>query len=247
MTKFGPWSVSGMILVWREMMHLATVGADPELAIMQGRNFCQARMFVERVDGHTYEPWGQVGRDGAHDGPLEIRPKPSFKPPEVVGNLGNLLAAAQTLIGPVSTLFVGSRAPAIGGIGGHLHAWGRKQTRDNLHNAHNRCRICVGLSLLWSLEDYEQGCQRRHHGYGGVNDIRRGEPTYEFRSPSSDWLASPTLANACLYYFQALVDGIGKYGQDIDDVDRILEQSEIYWKADLSRASREKYHSSVVN
>src|SRR5947209_15624533 len=111
MKRFGLWFVNGTIHVWREMMHLATIGADPELAVMQGHNFVQARLFIGGVNGHTYEPWGQVGRDGAHDGPLEIRPRPSFKPPEVVGNIGSLLSAAQELIGPVSTMFVGSKAP----------------------------------------------------------------------------------------------------------------------------------------
>lgn len=206
---------------------MATIGADPELAIWRGNQPLMANQYFRNQVAYKF-PFGNIGTDGCGR-PAEIRPSPSAKPRDVVMNLGRLLAEAVKRIPDTSFLTVGSYVEGVGGIGGHLHSWGRSATRDRLDNPKYQSRICVGLSLLWALEDSEKGALRRHQGYGGINDLRGGSPSREFRSPSADWLASPSLAYHTLSFFQALVDRADAFAQDKEELNDILGASLLYW------------------
>lgn len=224
---------------------MATIGTDPELIVMRGNRSISAQEFIRDIRGMEYD-YGQVGRDAA-GGPLELRPRPSFRPRDVVISIGRLLGSCLGIIPPTSYLCCGGYDREIGGIGGHLHAWGRGKTRSKLDSGHNKGRVCLGLSLLWALEDFHRGMERRLRGYGGINDVRRSQPAYEFRSPSSDWLASPSLAFHSLSYFQTLVDRLGEYGRDTEELNSILKDSLQYWTQGSSQTFREKYLGRILD
>ncbi len=223
---------------------MATIGADPELAVGNLEDIVRAETVFSHMVASDF-PYGNFGRDGS-GGPMELRPRPSFQPGAVVRNIGRLLSSARSQMPSGLSFFCGGWAEEAGPIGGHLHAWGRESTRTRLGAPHNRARVCVGLTLLWWLEDYPLGMKRRTGGYGGFNDVRRGNPTYEFRSPSGDWVATPTIAYHCLSYFQQLVDNVDKFGQDLDQLESIMTSTIEYWK-NQPNSSRDKYHQSVVD
>lgn len=185
---------------------MATIGCDPELIIRVGGATQNAKTYISGMQGEM-TPWGAVGRDGSGQ-QLELRPRPSISPREVVKNLGKLLIHSRMILPATARLYVGAwETNHIGAVGGHLHAWGRPGTQKKLNADPNIVwAICYGLTLLWTLEDLRAGLLRRRQGYGLIADVRKSTSSYEFRSVTSDWLAHPTLAYHVLSYFQSLVD-----------------------------------------
>jgi len=114
----------------------------------------------------------------------------------------------------------------------------RINSNAGLETSYDTLKICLGLSLLWGLEDYNSGSERRNSGYGFINDIRSGTDnrTIEFRSPSSIWLARPALSKAALKYFQALVENSDKLFRDNSEVLFLTSLAERYWRCNRSGA-----------
>lgn len=198
-----------------------------------------AQSICPEIVQYKHDTAGSLGRDGGR-WLLELRPTPSISPAEIVRRTGTLMEKTEEVIrkrvdtvieaGTLKsfTLNIGSYDENAGGIGGHFHAG--KSGRNDL-NTYENIRICLGLSLLWSLEDYQSGLRRRSRGYGAVDDMRAGAgyKTTEFRSPSSDWLARPSLAKAALGYFRSLAMKTGELWQDRHELLELRDKGVAYW------------------
>lgn len=199
---------------------MATVGCDPEIAaysLIDNRFIPGTALLYRDIERDIETDYGVIGVDGTGD-PLELRPYPSNDPRKVVRDLAHLLKHLSVRFKNVE-FYVGSWAPfPIGPLGGHIHIWGREGTQNKVHQNTCRWQVASGLTLLWRLENIVAAKRRRSRGYGNILDIRKSRPSIEFRSPSSDWLAHPTLAFHVLRFAQFLVDNVNPQAPFRDNI-----------------------------
>ena len=221
------------------------LGADPEFVLtMQGRKVDAKQTMqialsrkpgfkADRNDmGFDVEPYGNIGWDGASS-TAEIRPNASYKPQDVVNNLGGMFKAFVKHISfcDMSTISEYSS------VGGHLHfeiPKGEKWTAEKKNMIHRRMASFY-LPLIIS-ENKTNLNIRLKQTYGALKDNRieqkfkyeDGAPgfTYEFRVPSAEWLTTPKLAQATIAYMGVVYHEVLKHPKNFSKFNDIIYKSD---------------------
>lgn len=195
------------------------IGADPEFILtMQGRKVDAKQTMELMLKGKTgfiynsnkggfdIEPYGNIGWDGASS-TAEVRPNAHNKPSEVTNNLREMFKAMikHIKICDLSTI------SEFSSIGGHIHLeipQGEKWSTEKKNTVHKRLTSFYLPALI--SENKTNLSLRLQQNYGSLKDHRieqkfkhpDGTPglTFEFRSPSAEWLTTPKLTEATLAY-----------------------------------------------
>lgn len=188
-----------------------TLGADPEFTILIGGRQSIANSFFQAIfrnkypsgnQGYNVTPNINVGYDGsAATG--EIRPAPSNSPAKIVEYLKDGFAATVKEMPIVDLVTSSKRAP----IGGHIHIGIENPSQPYLTALHN-CIASFYLPLMVGEDIVDLNFRRENGSYGRMSDFRSethgGARTYEFRTPSAEWLTTPKIALATLAYIGAV-------------------------------------------
>ena len=221
------------------------IGADPEFILtMQGQKVHAKETMKLLLTPHKeFKPgksdkgfsvgkFGEVGWDGA-DGTAELRPSPSNSPKEIVKNIAGILAAMSKHI----TICDMTTMSEFCSIGGHIHlevAKGEMWSAEKTNTIHKRMSSFY-LPLLIS-ENKTNLSLRLKQGYGTLKDQRieehfihdDGKPgyTYEFRSPSAEWLTTPKLAEATLAYMGTVYHEILNNPKNFENFNDLIYKNE---------------------
>lgn len=164
------------------------IGADPEFCLLSR-------------DGESLEDMDHALRDNSlgYDGDgttLELRPRPSFNPLEVVKNIRGILVK-KIKTHPDSLNYqwhCGSYHSGAGSFGGHIHfGTGGRVAPDIAVTALAQYVGACGILI----ENTKDARLRRDSGYGAPTDMRIQRHGFEYRAPSS-WITSPYVAAAML-------------------------------------------------
>lgn len=213
------------------------IGADPEFSmILQNKrvdasNTIRAvldskREFIAGNQGYSFKDRGNIGWDGAAQ-TGEIRPKPADTPEKVIENLGEIFKA----FGSYMSIFELSTLSQHASIGGHIHLemlddpeTGRRMTDQKIRAVH--AQVCSFYLPILLSENKANIRLRTKQGYGNLSDFRvegRGYDsvsnkeiyTYEFRSPSAEWMTTPKIATATLAYLAVIYHEVLKNPKNI--------------------------------
>lgn len=217
------------------------IGADPEFSIILQNKRIDAKQtileilkdkkeFKKQNMGFSISNCGDIGWDGASQ-TGEIRPTPAFTPEKVISNLNNLFKA----FGKYMSIFELSTLSQHASIGGHIHFqsnpnWS-KQKQKTIHTQ----LISFYMPILMSENKINLALRIRQQ-YGALSDFRferKGEnndgipiETYEFRSPSAEWLTTPKIAQATLAYLSVIYNEITNHPRSISKYKDILLKSD---------------------
>lgn len=193
------------------------IGADPEFNILiQDRHFKAETLFKslfnnkleEKTQGFMIEGAGEIGWDGNPD-TAEIRPNPAHTPEEVVANIEKLIGYI-VANGPMLEL---STLCDMGIVGGHIHF-------ELPSGMENKATILANLNKKLSSfyipliqgEDILNMKTRTRVNYGRLIDYRVGSHnnkyTFEFRTPSAEWMTTKKIALSMLAYFATIYNEI---------------------------------------
>jgi len=187
-----------------------TFGCDPELIFFSKDKQYIAPLRAVRSTRY-YEP-----PDSYHfeEGGVELHPNPVTHPKdgptsisEALKDVRKALVSSKIKIGATAFNYLGRSN------GGHIHI-----RTDLLSRAADIYKVCNGIAYLTILGN-KDSCYRRLDTYGGVfsyrtpigvlpgivNYTRNTRNTWEFRSPTPDWLAYPELIVATYKFVQELV------------------------------------------
>lgn len=202
------------------------LGSDPEFSFtLQGRridaynllqtNLLRKKGFCKRNSGFDCAG-GNVGWDGCQ-ATAEIRPLPSNSLTEITNNIKTILVETHKQTPTFDMSVLSTFAP----VGGHIHF----QITEDLHRNQRKLQLInkkmssFYLPILISenkinlrLRSGDQG-----GGYGTLTDFHGDnsyetptgrEYTYEFRTPSAEWLCSEKICNATFAYMAAIYNEI---------------------------------------
>jgi len=188
-----------------------TFGCDPELVF-----FSKDKQYIAPLQAvrstRYYDP-----PDSYHfeEGGVELHPNPVTHPKDgptaiakALKDVKEALVSSKTKIGATAFNYRGSSN------GGHIHI-----RTDLLSDVADIYKVCNGIAYLTILGDKDSCCERLDT-YGGVfsyrtpigtvpgitNYRRSTHNTWEFRSPTPDWLAYPELIVATYKFVQELVE-----------------------------------------
>uniref|UniRef100_A0A6M3JC24 Putative phiEco32-like COOH.NH2 ligase-type 2 n=1 Tax=viral metagenome TaxID=1070528 RepID=A0A6M3JC24_9ZZZZ len=159
-----------------------TLGADPEFEVYKDGSIVEARVLTPSRDA-------PVGCDGCGD-PLELRPKPSSEPKELVQHIKQLLKESSKIYDSISI------SGDTFAIGGHIHFGGIK------HNEREFMVLLddfIGAPLL-PLSGHARG------GYKVLGAVREQPWGFEYRTPPPNWLVTPEIAEIVLKIAKELAD-----------------------------------------
>jgi hypothetical protein len=202
------------------------IGADPEFSFTaQGRAINACSLLKDIVFkgeeagnmGYKIKKAGEIGWDGCSS-TGEIRPAPAYTPGQLVDNIRQLFQAFYDRI-KIIDITTESRFAS---VGGHIHfqldnclnkllPMNPDDSLDNnstlserrLRVMHNRL---AGFYLPVVQGDNVINLKlRKSLGYGNITDYRKekrsdGSYSYEFRTPSAEWLTTPHIAHAMIAY-----------------------------------------------
>ena len=194
------------------------IGADPEFNVLiQDRHFKADALFKslfgnkfpEKTMGYKVDSAGEVGWDGNSD-IAEIRPTPAYTPEKLAANIKKLI---KTVVdnGPMLEL---STLCDMGTVGGHIHfemPKGAEAKSQNILSGIDKKLSSFYVPLLQN-EDIINMKTRAKSTYGKLTDYRvdqHGDAwTFEFRSPSAEWLTTEKIAVSTLAYFATVYNEI---------------------------------------
>ena len=223
------------------------IGADPEFNIVMQNRMVNAQSFMTKVFDKKYKKAemgfeikksGVLGWDGAAR-TAEIRPAPAKNPVKFVSHLKDIFEA----MGEVSQIFELSVKSNASPIGGHIHfevpeslmtqkgSGGRvDETKIRKIN-----KIMSSFYVPMLLGDDAINLRLRNKSnYGSLTDYKtqqikstRSEDkynlyTYEFRTPSAEWLTTPKIAHATIAYLGVIYNEILHHPESIKKAKEIL-------------------------
>ena len=194
-----------------------TMGADPEFSfILQGRRVNARELiynsmrtdnkFKEVSEGYQVAKAGAIGWDGCN-ATAELRPSPIKTPEEMVKNIREIIEATSKKLPLFDISILSLQAP----VGGHIHF----ELPINLHDNHKGCTLIhkkvssFFLPILMSENkiNLRIRCKGNYGDYSDFHDENRfrgadGKTvmTYEFRTPSAEWLTTPKITEATFAY-----------------------------------------------
>lgn len=229
------------------------IGADPEFNIVFNDNRLNAKNTLkvlldknekikcnESKMGYELKNKGVIGWDGEH-GTGEIRPEPANSPKRLTTNIGNLIR----LITEKSTLFSILTSSINAPIGGHIHIEINDAIESKIKLIHKKLASFY-LPLMLG-EDCINMRIRNRSDYGLINDHRvqrlnNGAKTYEFRTPSAEWLTTPKICEATLAYVATVFNEIVNQPNNFAKSKEIIYKSEKQGEA-LQNLALSKYLS----
>lgn len=209
------------------------IGADPEFSVILENRRISADKLITALFKKDHEPenkensaesmgykignYGVLGHDGVRD-TGELRPRASNNPLELVDNIGALVKSFAEKVKIFQLKTTSEFAP----VGGHVHFEIKKELHnretaiDNLHKKMASFYLPIMLS-----EDVVNTRVRQKLGdqvnqpYGRITDYRyewrdddHTVQTYEFRTPSAEWLTTPEVARAVLCYLATVYNEV---------------------------------------
>jgi hypothetical protein len=204
------------------------LGSDPEFSfILQGRrvnaydllqsNLLRKPGFAKNGSGFDTKG-GQIGWDGCNS-TAEIRPKPSNSLSEVTDNLKSILVETHKMLPTFDMSVLSTYSP----VGGHIHF----QVDEALHRNQRKLQLVnkkmssFFLPILISENKINlrlrTGDGNGGSGYGTLTDFHwdnqyecgdHYEYTYEFRTPSAEWLCTEKICNATFAYLATVYNEI---------------------------------------
>lgn len=213
-----------------------TIGADPELNIVTREKKVNAQKLLMKLykedhdmtdndDGFVIrtnnKKFGSIGWDG-HPETAEIRPEPSKSPYEVVENIKHIMTSLSEKI----KLFDLNTLSEHGAIGGHIHL-GIRNLLDssNRRNEFHRKLASFYLPILQSQNLVNIQTRMAGGIYGDINDFRVENETYEFRTPTAEWLITPDIAVATLTYIATVAHEIINHPRNFNKAKEVISSN----------------------
>jgi hypothetical protein len=215
------------------------IGADPEFSIILQNKRIDAQKTIGEIlknkrefklgrQGYEYSNYGNIGWDGAAQ-TGEIRPTAEITPEKVIKNLKKLFNA----FGKYMSIFELSTLSQHATIGGHIHIEQDEENVKKQKNIHHQISSFY-LPILMSENKINLSLRLRQ-GYGAITDYRCQSvtlknnetiKTYEFRTPSAEWLTTPKIATATLAYIATIYHEIINNPTNIKKYKNILLKNE---------------------
>lgn len=214
------------------------IGADPEFNIMFEDKIVSADKLISTLYnkdhkmeknemGFEINKYGSIGWDG-HSATGEIRPAPSKTPQGLCNNMQKLIESFVQK-GKIFKLLTTSEASS---VGGHVHFQITKELYGNpklINNIHKRF---ISFYLPIQLGEELISTRIRTRGsYGKFADHREEKIeedvyTYEFRTPSAEWLTTPKTAKATIAYLATIWNEILNHPKNFRRNNKLLIQTE---------------------
>lgn len=195
------------------------IGADPEFNINYNNQIIQANTLIQTLlnekekkskseQGYKIKKAGEIGWDGCC-ATAELRPSPTTTPIELTQNIKQLFES----ITQKTNLFTFSTSSDTFPVGGHIHFQIDNklvQHPELLKTLHQRL-VSFYLPIQLGEEIYNIKT-RKYNNYGNFNDFKvecrnpnekdnkKHIYTFEFRTPSAEWLTTPAITNATIAY-----------------------------------------------
>lgn len=205
------------------------LGADPEFTfVMQDRRIHCNHLLGKMLSGKPgfvrksndsdnafmVGDAGEIGCDG-HDSTGELRPRPVETPEGMVNNLRTIFEKSYEHL----KLFDMMTLSTYASIGGHIHFEmnGTDEENKNSVNSIHKKLSSFALPIIMS-ENKISLRLRQKNGYGSLDDFRYDKKiqsdrkthkaTYEFRTPSAEWLITPKICEATFAYLGVVYNEI---------------------------------------
>lgn len=204
------------------------LGSDPEFSfILQNRrvnanelleaNLIRKKGFTKKNSGFDCEG-GQIGWDGCA-ATAELRPKPSNSLSEITNNIKSILIETHKMLPTFDMSVLSTYAP----VGGHIHFELTQELHDNQRKVQliNKKMSSFYLPILISENKINLRLRSGEGGngsYGTLTDFHsdncyqvgpnKYEYTYEFRTPSGEWLTTEKICNATFAYLATIYNEI---------------------------------------
>ena len=224
-----------------------TMGADPEfnfISPQNGRGEAQNAMRTFFPKNPKWEETGNgfklvgknvgsIGWDGA-SATGEVRPAPVKDPKEMVNNLKELFSETAKTIPLLEMSTLSFYAP----VGGHIHFGITKEIKAKSGAIVAIHKKLSSFYLPIMLSENKLSLQIRiRNNYGKITDHHKDncfrDPatgvdayTYEFRTPSAEWLTTPKIAEATIAYLGVV------YNEIINNPKNFKKCSDIVYKTD---------------
>lgn len=232
------------------------IGADPEFNIVFDEDRLSAkntlRVLLDKNKkikynddklGYELKNKGVIGWDG-ENGTGELRPAPANSPKRLTTNIGNLIG----LITEKSTLFTILTSSLNAPIGGHIHIEITEEMQTKMTQIHKK--LASYYIPLMLGEDCINMRIRNRSNYGLINDFRIqtvnnngiNAKTYEFRTPSAEWLTTPKICEATLAYIATVFHEITNNPENFNKTKNIIYKNEKQGEA-LQNLALTKYAS----
>jgi len=200
------------------------LGADPEFSfVYQGKrvdacellesNLKRKKGFLIKSSGFACEG-GEMGWDGC-SATGELRPKPSNSIEELAGNIKSIITQSHQHLSMCDMSVLSIHAP----VGGHIHFQISQEMHDNqklVESLHKKIASFY-LPVLISENKMNLRIRSQGGGYGTLTDFHGDNAfsngsgydfTYEFRTPSAEWLVTEKITRATLAYFAVVYNEI---------------------------------------
>lgn len=200
------------------------LGADPEFSfVYQGRRVCANELlennlkrkkgFSLRNSGFECEG-GQMGWDGCA-ATAELRPNASYSAKELTDNIKKIITNSHQHLSAFDMSVLSVHAP----VGGHVHFQISREMHNNerLVEALHKKIASFYLPILISENKMNLRIRSQGGGYGTLTDFHGNnefptesgsEYTYEFRTPSAEWLVTEKICEATLAYLGVVYNEI---------------------------------------
>lgn len=194
-----------------------TMGADPEFnIIMQNKRINASQTITQLYKdlqegnanmGFKVGHFGEIGWDGAN-ATGELRPSPANTADELTENIKQLFKKLYERM----PLFELSTLSYFGSVGGHIHFSipSHLNTRAKINGAHKKLASFY-LPIMFGENKINLQIRKRS-SYGQITDHREERHgdgnTYEFRTPSAEWLTSEKITRATLAYLGTVYNEI---------------------------------------
>jgi hypothetical protein len=209
------------------------LGSDPEFSfILQGRrvnacelldaNLLRKKGFYKKNYGFDCEG-GQIGWDGCN-ATAELRPKPSNSINEIIKNIKSILVETHKYLPTFDMTVLSTFAP----VGGHIHFEITRELHENprkvqlVHKKLSSFYLPILISenkINLRLRSGDTMNNQNGSGfYGSLTDFHSDNQyqrpdggydfTYEFRTPSAEWLISEKICEATFAYLATVYNEI---------------------------------------
>lgn len=203
------------------------LGSDPEFSfILQGRrvnanelitnNLHRKKGFKKEDKGYSCVG-GEIGWDGC-DATAELRPKPSNSLSEITSNIKSILVETHNQLPMFDMSVLSTFAP----VGGHIHFQIDREMHENTTKIQILHKKISSFFLPIMISENKINLRLRsgngNHPYGTLTDFHgenrfekddgTTEYTYEFRTPSAEWLTTEKICNATFAYLGMIYNEI---------------------------------------
>lgn len=215
------------------------MGADPEFNMLFEKNRLNAKNTLtvlldkdkkikrnENRMGYEVKKAGIIGWDG-ECGTGEMRPAPSNTPEGLTENIKNLIKE----VSKKTKLFKLSTSSFNAPIGGHIHIELSQKTLRNIASIHRKLASFY-LPIMLGENCINMRIRNRSN-YGLISDYRTRTvsddgkiKTYEFRTPSAEWLTTEKICRSTLAYIATVYNEITKHPTNFNKTKEIVYKNQ---------------------